>query len=330
MIPHADDPEQAAPVLVPHHLVQLVNGLGISRDVIAERRYSSVLPPGGHFLLKGYGFTPVQAKHVPGLLLPLWTTDGQQPLMVYRPDTARKGVKDREIKYELPKNAGVRLDCPPRCQPQLQDPSTRLWVVEGQKKADALASHSLCAIALLGVWNFKGKNFFGGVTFSNDWDYIALKGREIVIAYDSDLRTKPPVRQALGRLTEHLQRKGARVAAVYLPAEDGKKIGVDDYLLTHTVRDLEGLIEAPRPQPQPAQPIVELLLSPRKSSLGCSPGLTGMPMPPPGYRSRSQARSTSIARGKSSTHRIPRWCTSDRCSSCGMMASYSASLSIQR
>jgi hypothetical protein len=71
--------------------------------------------------------------------------------------------------------------------------------------------------------------------------------------------TKPQVRQALNRLTEHLQRKGAHVAAVYLPQAEGHKIGVDDYLLTHTVKDLEGLIEAPRPQPRAAAPIIELL-----------------------------------------------------------------------
>jgi hypothetical protein len=232
--------------------------------VIAERGYHSITPPTGYSLLKGYGFAPVQAKNVPGLLLPLWTTDGQQALMVYRPDTARKDARDREIKYELPKNAGVRLDCPPRCRPQLGNPAIRLWVVEGQKKADALASHGVCAIALLGVWNFKGKNVFGGVTFSNDWDYIALKGRELVIAYDSDLMTKPAVRRAFERLTEHLRRKGARVVAVYLPTEGGKKVGVDDYLLTHAIQDLEGLIEASRPQPRPAMPIFELLLEPPK------------------------------------------------------------------
>jgi hypothetical protein len=47
-------------------------------------------------------------------------------------------------------------------------------------------------------------------------------------------------------LTEHLQRQGAHVRAVYLPSENGQKIGADDYLLTHTVQELEGIIEAPR------------------------------------------------------------------------------------
>ena len=155
--------------------------------------------------------------------------------MVYRPDAPRHGKDGKLIKYELPKDAGVRLDCPPRCQPMLADPSIPLWITEGQKKADALASHGLCAIALLGVWNFKGRNPFGGTTLLADFDYIALNGRDVRIVFDNDVMTKPQVRQALDRLTEHLQRKGAHVTAVYLPQTGGKKVGVDDYLLTHTV-----------------------------------------------------------------------------------------------
>ena len=141
----------------------------------------------------------------------------------------------------------------------LADPSIPLWIIEDQKKADALASHGCCAVALIGVWNFKGRNAFGASTCLADWDDIALKHRNIRIVFDSDLMTKPQVRQALDRLTEHLQRKGAYVRAVYLPSENGQKIAADDYLLTHPVQDLEGLLEAPRPQPQPAPPMIELL-----------------------------------------------------------------------
>lgn len=75
--------------------------------------------------------------------------------------------------------------------------------------------------------------------------------------------TKPQVRKALERLTEHMQRKGAHVTATYLPTEGGKKVGADDYLCEHTIEDLEGLIEQPRPEPQPAAPIFTLLPSPR-------------------------------------------------------------------
>src|SRR5919201_6584148 len=165
-------------VLTESHLAQLMRGSGIHEDVIRERGYRSILPPGGYSELKPYGFTRPQAN-LPGLLLPLWTTDGQNGLMIYRPDHPRSAPDGTIIKYEIPKGLGARLDCPPRCQTQLGDTSIPLWVTEGQKKADALASHGVCTVALLGVWNFKGKNALGGTTLLADWDYIALKGRHV-------------------------------------------------------------------------------------------------------------------------------------------------------
>jgi hypothetical protein len=246
------------PVLLPHHEQQLTQGSGIVPEVITERGYRSILKSGGYSALKPYRFTRTQAN-LPCLLLPVCTTDGTNGLMVYRPDAPRVGKDGKAIKYELPRGANVRLDCPPRCRLMLGNPNIPLWVTEGQKKADALASHGLCAIALLGVWGFKGKNPFGGTTILGDFDAIALEGRDVRLVFDSDVMTKPQVRQALDRLTEHLQRKGAHIAAVYLPQDGGKKVGVDDYLLNHTIEDLEGLIEAPRPQPQPAMPAIELL-----------------------------------------------------------------------
>ena len=67
---------------------------------------------------------------------------------------------------------------------------------------------------------------------------------------------------------------------VYLPPVAGKKVGVDDYLVAgHTLQDLEALIEAPRLKPEPAKPVIELLLRLRKPYLGCWPGLMDMPMP---------------------------------------------------
>jgi hypothetical protein len=249
------------PALLPHHWQQLTEGSGISPEVITEHGYRSVAGPEDIPLLKQYGFTRVQwSRQTPGLLLPVWTADGRNGLMVYRPDTPRLRKDGKPIKYEFPKNAGVRLDCPPRCRPLLPNPNMSLWLTEGQKKGDALATHGVCAIALLGVWNFKGKNPFGGTTLLADFDLIAWDGRNVRIVFDNDLMTKPQVRQALDRLTEHLHRKGAHVTAVYLPQAGGKKIGVDDYLLSHTVQQLEGLIEAPRSQPLPAAPLIELLL----------------------------------------------------------------------
>jgi hypothetical protein len=160
----------------------------------------------------------------------------------------------------MPKGEKMRLDVPPRCRADIGDPSIPLWITEGQKKADALASLGLCAIALLGVWNFIGTNDRGGKVFLSDFLDIALNnGRPVRIVFDSDVMTKPEVKQALEVLTQRLQRKGAMIQAVYLPG--GKnKVGVDDWLAEgHTVEDLEDLVEGPRSALKVAPPVVELL-----------------------------------------------------------------------
>lgn len=242
------------------HLKMLREGSSISDAVIEARGPRTITDVQ---ILKALGFASRQLRQ-PGLLLPLHTTDGSQPFSIYRPDTPRvekKDGKEKPIKYEIPRGVSVRLDCPPTCRPMLTDPSIPLWLTEGQKKADSLASRGACAIALLGVWNFKGKNPLGGTTFLADWDYITLPRRDVRIVFDSDVMSKPEVRKALDRLTEHLQRKGAHVSAVYLPSENGKKCGVDDYLAAgHTLSDLEALSEGPRPQPHAAPATVRLLL----------------------------------------------------------------------
>ena len=178
--------------------------------------------------MQSLGFAPAQCR-APGLLLPLWTPDGSNGHYVYRPDNPRvyddkrRGrladgtYHQRVIKYELPKGAAVRLDCPPTCRPLLSDPAVPLFITEGQKKADALASRGACAVALLGVWNFKGRNDFGGTTLLADFDYIALDNRPVYLVFDSDVMSKTGVRAALERLTEHLQRKRAAVRTIYLP-----------------------------------------------------------------------------------------------------------------
>jgi hypothetical protein len=248
--------------LLPHHLDQLHQGSGLSLDIIQERGYRSLQGTEGYKVLKDLGFSKLQCKLTPGLLLPVWSPDPavRPALYVYRSDNPRLDERDgRPRKYEFPKGQGMRLDCPPRCRALLQDPTIGLWVTEGQKKADALADRGMCVIDLLGVWNFKGRNAFRGTTILADWDYVALKDRHVTLVFDSDVMLVPAVRQALNRLTEHLQRKGAQVVAVYLPQENGHKVGVDDFLLTHTLADLDGLIEHPRPQPQAAPPIIELL-----------------------------------------------------------------------
>ena len=162
------------------HYTILHEESGISDDIIAARGYRTITHSKE---LLDLNFSPKQSNNVPGMLLPVCTPYGGNSLYTYRPDLPRvvedrrKGnpdgtYKQRIIKYEIPKDAGMRLDCSLLCRPQLEDPSVTLWLTEGQKKADTLASHSLCAVDILGVWNFKGKNRIGGVALLADFDDI--------------------------------------------------------------------------------------------------------------------------------------------------------------
>lgn len=227
------------PALLTKHLDHL-NSSAISLEVIRERGYESVL---GKAALKTAGFSKSQQRH-PGILIPLHGVDGSVVGYQYRPDNSRRDARrDRPIKYENPTGSSVRLDVPPRCRGQLGDPSVPLWVTEGVKKVDALASRGACAICLTGVWGFKGKNPLGGTTILADFDYIAFKDRLVYCVFDSDSTSNPQVRQALTRLNEHLRRKGAKIRTTKIPpGSGGEKVGVDDYLAQgHTLDDIIGL-----------------------------------------------------------------------------------------
>src|SRR5262245_45735780 len=123
------------------HRRMLSEESAIDEATIAARGYRTITD---HKELTALGFNKRQLR-VPGLLLPLHTTDGSQPLSVYRPDSPYTDAKGKSRKYEFPAKQGMRLDCPPACHPQLADPRVELWITEGQKKADALASAGACA-----------------------------------------------------------------------------------------------------------------------------------------------------------------------------------------
>jgi hypothetical protein len=92
------------------------------------------------------------------------------------------------------------LDVPRGALKHLRDPTKRLWIVEGEKKADALVSRGECAVALLGVWAWKRD----GAPLP-DWDHIRLVGREVRVLFDSDAAHKTEVKRALRELSVYLR-----------------------------------------------------------------------------------------------------------------------------
>lgn len=217
----------------------LTHESGIHPDFIAARGYQTVTSQTD---LKRLGFAQKQCN-VPALLIPVISPTGEQRLYQVRPDTPRINDEGKPVKYETPSGSQMSLDMHPSVRDKATDPKTPLWTTEGIKKGDALATHGLCAVALIGVWNFRGTNEHGGKTALPEWEFIALNGRDVYIVFDSDVMTKQAVHAALVRLKAMLEHRGAKVKLIYLPdAADGSKQGVDDYLVAgHSVQDLLAL-----------------------------------------------------------------------------------------
>jgi hypothetical protein len=145
-----------------------------------------------------------------GLVIPTFSPSGATSYQL-RPDVPRvRGGKAR--KYEQPGGVGCILDVHPRMMAAVADPGVRLWVGEGVKKGDALASRGECVISLSGVWNWQA----GGEPLAC-WEHVPLSGREVLVVFDSDVMVKPEVQLALERLVAFLEGQGARVRVIYLP-----------------------------------------------------------------------------------------------------------------
>jgi len=240
--PNATGPENPEELLghnlSPEHLRILRDKSGISPEVILERGYFTASDPGQ---LRKLGFAEYQQR-TPALIIPIQGVDGKVAYHRSRPDQPREdhSKPGKVRKYEQPAGVRVALDVPPGARAQIRKSKIRLWVVEGEKKADALVSKGECAVSISGVWNWKRK----GLPLP-DWDYVRLVGREVYIAFDSDAERKVEVKRALLALATYLKGRGAKVRVVKLPdKEDGSKQGPDDYLAAgSSVEDLVELSE---------------------------------------------------------------------------------------
>ena len=190
--------------LAPHHLEALISGSGISEEVVEARGYWTVTHPDDLIEL---GFTKPQ-RRVPALVLPIHGMDGGVRISRVRPDDPRPDPKKpgKIIKYDQPKSVPVCLDIPVPAIPGLKDPSRRLWIVEGEKKADALVSAGEVALALLGVWSWKKDD-----QMLLDWEGIPVMGREVLIAFDSDAVSNYQVRLAEEALAKALEGRSGYV-----------------------------------------------------------------------------------------------------------------------
>jgi P4 family phage/plasmid primase-like protien len=240
------------------HRRELVDESAIHTDVIAERGYVTVGRPNAGLRdaygrdtreqLKALGFPSWAIRedyYFPGLHIPQYTPSGTRYAGQFKPFRAVPGRDGKPQRYASAKGQ-AKLDVHPRWSigggvvPPIRDATQRLWITEGVKKADSLTSRGCVTVALAGVYNWRSTHGALG-----DWEDVAIKGREVVLCFDADARTKPHVAAAMGRLGQWLKHKGA-VKVLYVLPPGGPK-GVDEYFAAGGT--LKGLAEVAEHRP---------------------------------------------------------------------------------
>jgi hypothetical protein len=220
------------------HKRMLRDESAISDEVIRARGYWTATEESE---LRELGFADYQCR-VPALVIPVYGEYGQPCFHRIRPDNPRPDSKrpDKVVKYDQPAGMSLALDLP-RDLGEYNENSTRLFVTEGERKADSITSCGEACVGLLGAW---------GWTHSKrprpEWDTVRLIGRTMYIVFDSDAATKVEVALSEKRLAAYLEGRGADVCIVRLdPTDDDSKQGVDDYLASGGT--IDELLEMARP-----------------------------------------------------------------------------------
>ena len=222
-------PNRAPGTLSDSHRRMLFEESAISPEIAEERGYytarrRSEVPE---------AFRDYQRK--PGLVVPMFSPDGETVGYQLRPDRPRKGGP----KYETPGGISPVVDVHPRMHEEVRSGSGPLLITEGAKTGDAATSQGIPTVMLAGVWMWcvpKVKPY----RLKPCFDHVRLEGREVYVAFDSDCMSKAGVQDALAALVATLEDRCAAVKVIYLPdATDGSKQGIDDYLAAGgTIREM--------------------------------------------------------------------------------------------
>jgi len=243
--------DSCVPIMLPQHREAVLCASAISEEVATARGYRSVKTKQE---LRRLGFNDAQSQCVPALIIQTYRPCGEPGLIQMRPDQPRHFADGRIAKYEMPGKERMVLDVPPTVRQHIGNPHIPLFITEGIKKGDSLASVGACTVALLSVTCWRGTNEYGGKTSLADWADVALNDRDIYIVFDSDVMRKKAVYLALRSIASWLQGRGASVFFVYLPdGKGGTKTGVDDFLASgKTLPDVTALA-TPTLHPCPAE-----------------------------------------------------------------------------
>jgi putative DNA primase/helicase len=231
------------PRLLSHHLRDLRNS-GLSDETIIEAGiYSEAnalkirsLIGCGERVAKGFGAC---------LVFPFFDIDERETYARLKPDTPRT-TAGKKHKYESPFGRPNEVYLPPGVRDRLDDPTRELLITEGEKKSLKATQDGFGCIGLVGVHGWKKKD---EAALLPTLERIAWQGRQVYIAFDSDVANKPAVQSAETWLCHHLKNRGAIVKVMRLPEgppdDSGTpaKMGIDDYLIAHGPGELRKLLD---------------------------------------------------------------------------------------
>lgn len=128
----------------------------------------------------------------------------------------------------------------------LEDEKVTIHITEGEFKAAAACSKGIATIGLGGVdvWRSSKR----GLSLLPMLQKFKWKDRTCIILYDSDAATNSNVVRAQRQLAKELLNQGARpIIASLPPTPEGKKQGLDDFLLAHGKEALMEVINDAEP-----------------------------------------------------------------------------------
>lgn len=220
---------------------------------------SSALAPSEAQKLK---FQPLSAsqtealghKKVDSFKIPYFDLKGK-PTAFYRLrylDTTKTGFMKmtdaKDQRYDQLKNTINELYFPPLMKgswEQYVKGDHPIIITEGELKAACATKMGFPTIGLGGVWCFRSaKNQLALLPVFKE---LNLAGKRVYIIFDSDAATNPNVALAENTLCKELIALKCEPVIVRLPAVDGKKTGLDDYLIARSVDEFMALMKDAEP-----------------------------------------------------------------------------------